>query len=74
MTREEIDANCPDGYAVYHGGTIDMLGRKDLWKIYEHHAEPDLMRIPQDFVDTPYGPSAKRIPPEWGKCLYYKVV
>lgn len=74
MTRNEIEESCPEGYTVYHGGTIDMLGRKELWKIYEHHAKPDLMRIPQDFIDTPFGSCAKHVPLEWGKCLYFKVV
>lgn len=74
MTRKEIDDNCPEGYTSYHGGSIDMLGKEELWRIHERHAEPELTRIPQDMVDTPFGPSAKRIPKEWGRCLYYKVV
>lgn len=51
-----------------------MLGKEELWRIHERHAEPELTRIPQDMVDTPFGPCAKRIPTEWGRCLYYKVV
>jgi len=74
LTREEIDANCPEGYTAYHGGTVDMLGRTELWRIHEHHPEPDLTRIPQDLYDNGYGACAKRIPEEWGRCLYFKIV
>lgn len=74
MTRKEIDDKCPEGYTPYHGGSIDMLGKEKLWRIHERHVEPELTRIPQDMVDTPFGPCAKRIPAEWGRCLYYKVV
>jgi hypothetical protein len=69
----KIMAYCPDGYSVNEGQTVDMLGKTELWRIYESHSEPDLTRIPQDLVDTPFG-HAKRIPKEWGPCLYYKVV
>jgi len=51
-----------------------MLGKTELWRIFEYHPEPYLTRIPQDLVDTPFGPCAKRIPKDWGKCLYYKTV
>lgn len=71
---KELEINCPDGYTVAIGQAIDMLGKKELWRIFEHQAEPDLTRIPYDLVQTPFGPSAKRIPKEWGKCLYFKVV
>jgi len=67
-------SNFPDGYLPNCDQTIDMLGKTELWRIHEHHAEPDLTRIPQDLVDTPFGPCAKRIPKEWGRCLYYKTV
>ena len=75
MTRKELEANCPEGYTVYNGeGTLNMLGKTEFWRIHENHPEPDLTRIPEDLVDMPYGPCAKRIPKEWGRCLYYKVV
>ncbi len=74
MKRNKIVENCTDGYSLYEGDSIDMLGKTELWRIFEFHAEPDLTRIPQDLVDIPFGPSAKRIPKEWGRCLYYKVV
>lgn len=75
MTREEIDDNCPEEYTVIiPGQAIDMLGKSELWRIHENNPEPYLTRIPQDMVDTPFGPSAKRIPKEWGRCFYYKVV
>jgi hypothetical protein len=75
MTRKELEANCPEGYTVaLPGQNIDMLGKTEFWGIYEHHSEPDLVRIPQDLVDTPDGPPAKRIPREWGRLLYCKVV
>jgi hypothetical protein len=71
-----IDKNqCPEGYKMaVHGKPIDMLGATQMWRIFEHHPDPHLTRIPQDLVDYSSGPSAKRIPEEWGKCLYYKLV
>lgn len=76
MTRKEIENSCPEGYTIIiPGQNIDMLGKTELWRIFENHSEPDLTRIPQDLVDYPYGGSvAKRVIKEWGKCLYYKVV
>lgn len=71
---KEVKANCPVGYTVNDGEPINMLGAKELWRIFEHHAEPDLTRIPQDLVDAPFGHSAKRVPKEWGRCLYYRVI
>lgn len=71
---KELRAKCPEGYLPHCGQAIDMLGKTEVWMIYENHAEPELMRIPQNFVDTPFGPCAKRTPKEWGRCLYYKVV
>jgi hypothetical protein len=70
----QIAAKCPEGYTVNDGKPLDMLGKTELWRIHEFHMEPDLVRIPQDLVDYPNGPSAKRVPKEWGQCLYYKVV
>jgi len=73
---KEIQANRPDGYeVVVPGKSIDMLGKSELWRIYENHPEPHRTRIPQDLIDTPYaGPCAARTPDEWGRCLYFKVV
>lgn len=74
MTPKEIAANCPEGYKVYRGETIDMLGKTEAWMVHENRAEPDMMRIPQDFFDTEGGVTAKRVPAAWGKLLYYKVI
>lgn len=75
QTRKEIEDKCPEGYTVViPGQTIDMLGKTELWRIHENNSIPDCTRIPQDFYDTGYGLCAKRIPEEWGKCLYFKVV
>jgi len=71
---KELEASCPEGYKVaIPGQAIDMLGKDELWRIHEHHPEPHLTRIPQDLYDTGYGMCARRIPKEWGRCLYYKV-
>ena len=72
----KIMAECPDGYTVAMGQAIDMLGKTELWRIFENHPKPDLTRIPQDLVDFEWGDGkvAKRVPIEWGKCLYFKVV
>jgi hypothetical protein len=64
----------PEGYMPYQGKPMDMLGKTELWTIHENRAEPDMIRIPQDLVDSLWGESAKRVPVEWGKLLYYKVV
>lgn len=74
MKRKDTSLKCPDGYLPYCGQAIDMLGKTELWQIHEHHVEPEITRIPQDMVDTPFGPCAKRIPKEWGRCLYYKAI
>lgn len=75
MTRKELEESCPAGYTVDSGEPVDMLGKTELWRMFEHHLEPDLTRIPQDLVDFPYGGKcAKRVPKEWGRCLYYKTV
>lgn len=75
MTHKEIEDSCPEGYTkVIPGQNINMLGYTELWRIHEHHLEPDLTRIPQDLYDMGYGVCAKRVPKEWGRCLYYKVV
>ena len=74
IKHKDIVAKCPEGYQLNTGRPINMLGAKELWRIFEHHAEPDLTRIPQDLVDAPFGPSAKRVPKEWGRCLYYRVI
>lgn len=74
MKRKDVEKECPKGYLPNCGQAIDMLGKTELWEIFEHHPEPELTRIPQDLVDTPFGPCAKRIPKEWGRCLYYKVL
>lgn len=75
MTCNEIEDNCPEGYSICTGLPIDMLGITEVWRIFENNPEPDLTRIPQDLVDYPYGGKcAKRVPEEWGRCLYYKVV
>lgn len=72
---KEMQANCPEGYSVLIGGeTVDMLGKTELWRIYENHSEPHLARIPQDLVDYLGAPAAGRAPKEWGRCLYYKTV
>jgi hypothetical protein len=72
---EKMQPTCPEGYTVIRPGqTIDMLGIKELWRIHEKNPEPFLTRVPQDLVDTPFGPAAQRIPKEWGICLYYKTV
>jgi hypothetical protein len=73
---KEIEANCPTGYSVaFPGQTIDMLGSTELWRIHEHHAEPHLTRVPQDLVPDVMGsPCAARVPKEWGRCLYYKII
>ena len=70
----EVRENCPEGYIVNGGETIDMLGKTELWRIFENHPEPELTRLPQDMVDTPFGSCAKRIPTEWGRCMYNNVV
>lgn len=62
MKRKDTSLKCPDGYPPNCGQAIDMLGKTELWRIHEHHAEPELTRIPQNLVDTPFGPCAKRIP------------
>jgi hypothetical protein len=71
----KIKANCPAGYSVNDGyRSINMLGKKELWSIYEHHTEPHVTRIPQDLIDDGNGsPCAARVPKEWGRCVYYKV-
>lgn len=74
MTRKELEANCPVGYSVNDGTTVDMLGATELWRIYENHPEPHLARIPQDLIDVEGVPCAGRASKEWGRCLYYKVV
>lgn len=76
MKRKEIKPKCPDGYLPNCGQVIDMLGKTELWKIHEHHAEPEITRIPQDLVDygIGLGQGAKRVPKEWGRCLYYRVI
>jgi hypothetical protein len=72
---KELRSSCPAGYTVMiPGQVLNMLGTTELWRIHEHYPEPDLTRIPQDLYDTGYGMCAKRIPKEWGRCLYYKVV
>lgn len=71
---EQVKASCPEGYMVNGGETIDMLGKTEMWRIHEHNSEPHLTRIPQDLIDTPFGPCVARIPKEWGRCLYYKIV
>ena len=73
---KEIAANCPAGYSVaIPGQSIDMLGSTELWRIHEHHAEPHLTRVPQDLVPDVMGsPCAARVPKEWGRCLYYKII
>ena len=72
---KKIQENCPIGYTVSAGQTIDMLGKNELWRIFENHPKPDLTRIPQDLVDWDYGGKmAKRVPIEWGRCIYFKVV
>ena len=70
---KELEASCPDGYSVINGSTIDMLGKTELWRIFENQDEPQLSRIPQDFVDFGNGRCPARAPKEWGRCLYYKV-
>jgi len=75
MKRKETKSKCPEGYLPNCGQAIDMLGKKELWRIFEYHAEPHLTRLPQDLVDDIYGtPCAARVPDEWGRCLYYKTV
>jgi hypothetical protein len=78
MTRKELEAKCPDGYSINDIGPKNMLGATELWRIFENHCEPDLTRIPQDLVDYGIafgkGRGPKRVPDEWGRCLYYKVV
>lgn len=70
----KIKANCPAGYSVNEGRVVDMLGKTELWLIHEHHAEPHLIRLPQDLIDVAGTPCAARVPKEWGRCLYYKVI
>jgi hypothetical protein len=71
----EVHANCPEGYTVNGGEAINMLGTSELWRIFEHHAEPHLARIPQDLIDDGNGtPCAGHVPKAWGRVLYYKVV
>lgn len=74
MTRQEVEESCPEGYFICDGTTVDMLGKSELWRIYEHRSEPHLARIPQDLVDFPNYPAAGRALKEWGRCLYYKMV
>ena len=75
MTRKEIEPNCPVGYSINTGKSINMLGITELWRIFENHAEPHLIRVPQDLVPDVMGnPCAGSVPKEWGKCLYWKTV
>lgn len=72
---KELEASCPEGYKVaIPGQAIDMLGKTELWRIHEHNSDPHLTRLPQDLIDWEQGISAKRVPKEWGRCLYYKVI
>lgn len=74
MKRKDIVANCPDGYSLNTGHPIDMLGGKELWRIFENQSEPHLTRLPQDLVDVAGSPCAARVPKAWGRVLYFKVV
>lgn len=69
--RKQLEENCPDGYKVVDPRKpFNMLGKKEVWIIYEKHAEPFVMKIPEDF----WGPNAKRAPRTWGRPLYQKIV
>lgn len=73
--RKRLKRECPEGYAiVIPGQNIDMLGKTEYWRIFENHPEPFLTRIPEDFIETENGQCLARIPKEWGKCLYQKLV
>jgi hypothetical protein len=74
MNRKTIVANCPEGYSLNTGRPIDMLGKKELWRIFENQSQPHLTRLPQDMIDNGFGPCAARVPKSWGRVLYYKVV
>ena len=74
MKRKDIVSNCPEGYQLNIGRPINMLGGKELWRIFENQSQPHLTRLPQDLVDVAGHPCAARVPKEWGRCLYYKVV
>ncbi len=75
MKRKETEENCPEGYYVIDSGkTVDMLGKEKMWLIYEHHAEPHLIRLPEDMVDEGDGICPARVPEEWGRPVYCKMV
>lgn len=75
MKYEKLKANCPDGYSVMVPGmTVNMLGAAELWRIFEKHAEPYRIRIPEDLIDNELETCPARVPKEWGRPLYYKLV
>lgn len=72
---KRVEYKCPAGYSINTGRAINMLGVTELWQIFEKHAEPHLIRVPQDFVPNVMGNTcAATVPVEWGKCLYWKTV
>jgi hypothetical protein len=72
--HKKLVSNCPAGYLINTGRPIDMLGKKELWRIFENQSEPHLTRLPQDLVDFQGHPCAARVPKSWGRVLYYKVI
>lgn len=77
MNQDEIRKNCPDGYSVNEGSAVDIIGFTKLARIFENHAEPEAIDLPDGLQSKPDVPWLGHCPPpapeEWGRVLYYKL-